>query len=43
VGFFPQMKAYFATFEILLEEFLPKIGKLFLEESFSPDMYLIDW
>lgn len=41
--FFVQMKAYFATFEILLEEFLPRIASLFVEENFSPDMYLIDW
>ncbi|EDO36872.1 predicted protein, partial [Nematostella vectensis] len=39
----PMMKAYFATFEILLSEFLNKLHEHFHHESFSPDMYLIDW
>ena len=37
------MKAYFATFDIFLEEHLPKLHDHFKQENFSPDMYLIDW
>lgn len=37
------MKAYFATFDIFLEEHLPKLHEHFKHENFSPDMYLIDW
>lgn len=39
----PMMVAYFAAFQIFLEEFLPSVHAHFIEENFTPDMYLIDW
>ena len=41
--FFFKMVTYFAAFEMFLEEFLPSVHAHFIEENFTPDMYLIDW
>ena len=38
-----QMIAYFATFEMFLEENVPSLYQHFIQENFTPDMYLIDW
>lgn len=39
----PMMIAYFAAFEMFLEENVPALHGHFIEENFTPDMYLIDW
>ncbi|XP_074614633.1 TBC1 domain family member 14-like [Acropora palmata] len=39
----PMMIAYFAAFEMFLEENVPALYQHFIQENFTPDMYLIDW
>lgn len=39
----PMMIAYFAAFEMFLEEDVPALYQHFIQENFTPDMYLIDW
>jgi len=39
----PMMDAYFRTFDVLMEEQLPRLHHHFRSECLSHDIYLIDW
>ena len=37
------MRPYFDTFNIFLQDFLPKLSVHFKQLEFSPEFYLIEW